>query len=29
MMVNHLDGETYWSFFDNENDDVVTIWELE
>ena len=24
----YLEQETYWSFFDNENDDVVTIWEL-
>ena len=22
----YLDHETYWSFFDNENDDVVTVW---
>ena len=22
----YLDGETYWSFFDNEDDDVVTVW---
>ena len=24
----YLDGETYWSFFDNEEDDVVTVWML-
>ena len=24
----YLDHERYWSFFDNENDDVVTTWEI-
>lgn len=24
----YLEGETYWSFFNNENDDVVAVWEL-
>lgn len=24
-----LDHETYYSFFENEEDDVVTVWELE
>lgn len=24
----YVDHETYYSFFDNENDDVVSIWEL-
>ena len=24
----YVDGETYWSFFDNEYDDVVTVWKL-
>ena len=23
-----VDGESYWSFFDNENDDVVAVWRL-
>ena len=23
-----LDGDDYWSFFDNEEDDVVAVWEL-
>ena len=24
-----LDHETYWSFFDNEDDDIVVVWILE
>ena len=24
----YLDHEEYWSFFDNEDDEVVTIWEI-
>ena len=24
----YLDHETYWSFFENEDDDVVAVWEL-
>lgn len=24
----YVDGETYWSFFDNEEDEVVAVWEL-
>lgn len=25
----YLDGETYYSFFNNENDDVVAVWLIE
>jgi hypothetical protein len=25
----YLDHETYYSFFDNEDDDVVSVWQLE
>ena len=24
-----VDGEAYWSFFGNENDEVVTVWEVD
>lgn len=24
----YVDGDRYWSFFDNEDDDVVTVWYL-
>ena len=25
----YLDGEDYYSFFENENDDVVAVWEID